>query len=165
MCALVYELPLYCRLSSLGGSSCAACGAGLAGTLSVPPSGEMSPSFEFVQTLTTARGRRGGVPALFARCRISFSTMRSVNAALSPEKSRFSSPKEVSWIAKFDHTPIGRPSGSSTRITVMSGSIEASRAASSSCGTSWLRRKGSKLRLRDASVSWALPIPSSAGTR
>ena len=75
--------------------------------------------------------RRAGAPASRACARrlgSSSSTIRSVNAALSPEKRRFSSPNEVSWIAKFDHTPIGRPSASSRRMTVRIGSIEASLA-------------------------------------
>ncbi len=73
MWAPVKELPLYWRLSSAGGSAaCAAFGGvGSAGTLSVPPSGEMSPSFEFVQTFTTFAGRRAGVPRLRAAVRIS----------------------------------------------------------------------------------------------
>ena len=35
------------------------------------------------------------------------SATRSAEATLSPEKSRFSSPKEVGWIAKFDQAAIG----------------------------------------------------------
>ena len=48
---------------------------------------------------------------------------------------------------------------------VSSGSIDSARAAASSAGTSALRLNGSKLRLREASRSCVLPIPTSAGWR
>jgi hypothetical protein len=83
---------------------------------------------------------------------------------LSPENSRLSSPNEVGWIAKFDQTPSGWPSRESTRRTVRSGSTDAARAPASSCGTSALRRNGSKLRLELASVTGTVAMPARAGS-
>ena len=125
-----------------------------------PPSGEVSPCAPLVQTLTT--GGADGLP-LAARC-IPCSVMRAATPALSPDSSELPSPNEVGWIAKFDHAAhrhalrrrrrAGRsPSGRST--------ARAARPGPAGCPA--LRRCTSYSRLREASVSCAVPDADAGG--
>jgi hypothetical protein len=124
-------------------------------TSRLSPSGDVSPSAPLVHTLTTPR---------LVRRSIDSSTSWAATPALSPLNSELPSPKDVGWIAKLLHTAIvPLPPVRSTRSTVTVGSIEPGLAAAGSSGTSSLRRWTSNSRLRDASLSSAVPTPSRAG--
>ena len=97
-------------------------------------------------------------------CRRSrFSTSRSAVAALSPENSRLSSPKEVGCTAKFDQTPIGSPSAASARI-YRHRPVRLQLLLAGRRGTSSLRWKASKARCWRPPSSSLVPSPTLAGS-